>query len=106
MRDRRRESDRLKMLGNLEPITGSEESSSSGFSTDPIPALPLRRKRAEMLVNYATDEDLDPEPAIGVQELADLSHEKRSSLVKTPFFSRTYRPLEDSGQGLKCFFFI
>jgi len=43
MRDRRRENDRLKSLGNLVPLASSEESTSSQ-----IPPLPLRRKRAEM----------------------------------------------------------
>jgi len=68
MRDRSQEEDRVKTLGNLVPIDTEE---STG---DPIPPRPLRRKRAETLVNYS-DEEGDMEP----QESDNMMTEKRPS---------------------------
>ena len=75
MRDRRRERDRLRTLGNLVPVSASEESTS-----EPIPPLPLRRKRAETMVNYS-DEEFDREP-LELQESEEKPASQRSSLAK------------------------
>jgi len=68
MRDRSREEDRVKTLGNLVRIDTEE------LAGDPIPPMPLRPKRAKTLVNYA-DEELDLEP----QESDDMMTERRPS---------------------------